>query len=666
MRHNLQAVLTQIGLVCLMALAATSVSFAQSDLTEEADALFDRGGYAEAINDYIQAYAKIKDITDKGYAAFMAGESFRLMLDPASAEEWYDKAIGLKYYKDEVDVFLHYGDIMLTQQEFDEAIEWYMTYKENGGDPGVADSRIMIAEEGAFNLDEPPSRYIVENLILLNSGSYDFGLGFASKKSDEVVFASSRESSTGSGEDPITGESFMDLFRAEQDKKGRWSTPEPLNNTVNTDSNEGTVTFDKKFKTMYFTRCTNAGKSNLACDIFKSSVMGTRMGPAEPLNIIDRVENDSSQVGHPCITPDDLHLLFSSDMPGGHGGKDLWYITYDKKKDSWSDPTNLGAGINTADDEMFPHVRFDGSLYFASNGHIGMGGLDIFKAEAGSAPMTFGEPEVLAYPLNSSSDDFGIVFYTDEDRGILTSNRPGGKGKDDLYSFRMPELEFCYRANIYDYDTGVPLMGDVTVQGSDGQSWQLKADGDGAVELCEKEISKENSYNVDVAMTSYIGTGDRFSTAGLMESTTFAREYFLKEIFVEKEYPMPLVLYPFDEATLLITSNVNSKDSLDYLVDLMERNATFVIKLESHTDTRGVLDYNMELSQKRAQTCVDYLISNGISSDRLEAVGRGMTSPILLDSEINKMATEADKEAAHQLNRRTVFKIIRFDYLPGE
>lgn len=664
MPQTLQVVLSRMGVALLLTLSGTLSLLAQSDATAEADGHFERGGYFEASKEYIKAYPRIKDdIEEKARCAYMVGECFRLMLTPGDAEEWYDKAIGLRYGQDHPEVYLHYGEVMLMQQEFDEAIEWFQSYEENGGDPSVAQARIKQADDDALALDEPPSRYLVQNLLLLNSDAYDFGAGYASKKSDEVVFASSRESATGSGEDPITGQSFMDLFRAEQDKKGRWSTPEPLNNTVNTPSNEGTVTFDKKFKTMFFTRCIVENDNNYACDIYRSSVMGTRMGPSELVDLVNREVNDSSQVGHPAMSPEGDYLFFASDMPGGQGGKDIWYVKYDDREDTFGEPVNLGAGINTPEDDMFPAMRFDGALYFASNGHGGLGGLDIVRAMPLEGEMQFEEVEVLPYPLNSSADDFGIIFCEEEDRGIFTSGRPGGKGKDDLYSFELPAIEFCFRANVYDYDTGIPLMGSVTVMGSDGNSWELTADADGGVSLCEEEIQKNTTYTVEVKNEGYIGTGDKFSTVGLTESTTMAREYFLKEI-TEKEYPMPLVLYPFNQADLLINDEVNSADSLNYLYDLLELNETFVIQLEAHTDSRGGNASNMELSQRRAQTCVDYLIGKGIDAERLVAVGRGEEQLLITDAEIAAMATEEEKEAAHQKNRRTVFRILRFDYVP--
>lgn len=662
MHNYLRAFMNRMGMTCLLFTMSLGVAFSQTNFSAEADAAYARGGFHTAAQEYIKAYAKIKGIEEKGRVAFMTGECFRMMLDPGAAEEWYDKAIGLRFGDENPLVYLNYGEIMSAQQEFDEAIEWYMTYQENGGDSGVAESKIVAADNDALAMDEPPSRYAVENILLLNSDSYDFGAGFSSKKSDQIVFSSSRESSAGSGEDPVTGQSFMDLFQSEQDKKDRWSTPEPLNSTINTSSNEGTMTFDKKYKRMYFTRCVSDDNNSFACDVYRADAMGNKFGPSEVVELINRDENDSSQVGHPAFTIDNDYMMFVSDMAGGYGGKDIWYVSYDEKEDSFGPPQNMGPKINTMGDEMFPSMRFDGALYYSSTTLGEMGGLDIVRAMPTDKPMEFEPAEAMPYPLNSSSDDFALIFADDEDRGIFTSSRPGGKGKDDLYSFRLPNMNYCFRANVYDYDTGMPLMSSVVVNSSKGDSWSMTADVDGSISLCDEEIKGSTTYGVDVQLEGYIGTGDRFSTVGLTESTTFAREYFLKEVVLNEEYSMPLVLYPFNEDELLVNAEVNSSDSLSYLLDIMERNETFVIQLESHTDSRGENGYNKELSQRRAQTCVDYLVSRGIQRDRLVAVGHGEGMLLISDTEINGMKSEEEKERGHQANRRTVFRILRFDY----
>lgn len=664
-KTNTLATASRIFLLLTLFLGATA-SFGQSKFTADADRAYELGAYSQAAKEYLAAYARLKGLEDKGAVMFKVGECYRLMLDPAGAEEYYNKAIGFRFYKENPDVFLRYAEVLVAQNKFTDAIAKLNEYKEKGGDASIAANRIKEAEAAAIRLDEPPSRYVLEQVAALNSAQFDYAPLWSSRKGDEILFSSSRPSSAGSGEDPITGEPFMDMFKAERDRKGKWSTPVPVNNTVNTTSSEGGACFDSKFQTLYFTRCVYEGKSNFACDVFYSRRSGKDFGPSEPMNLIDRMVDDSSQVGHPTLTPDDRFMIFTSDMPGGYGGKDLYYIQYDDKADSWSKPKNLGPKINTNGDEMFPFVRANGTLYFSSTAHGSTGGLDIYYCES-TGEMSFGDVRTLPAPLNSPADDFGIIFEGEKDQGFLTSNRPGGKGKDDIYEFKMPPLEFKYLSTVYDYDTATPLANaKITVQGTDGGSYQLTTDGNGGVSLTEGEIVAESSYSVDVSLDGYIGTGDQFSTLNLTESTTFAREYFLKEIKLGVEYDLPLVLYPFNKWELLINEEVNSADSLNYLLDIMQRNPNFVVELDAHTDTRGSDRDNQILSQKRAETCVNYLVDKGISPDRLVAKGLGETQPKISDAQINAMATEEEKEAAHQKNRRTVFQILRYDYVPKE
>lgn len=665
MQSYLQVIIARLVVCSVFVFGAVSGTFSQ-ELYEEADRAFERRGYFEASSDYVAAYGKVKsDLELKAYCAFQAGECFRLMHNPMGATEWYDKALGLRYAKTNPRIYLLYGDALRDQEDFYTAMEWYEKFGE-AGDRSFADARIEAADIAALALEEPPSRFIVEPMITVNSPSYDFAPVYASKKSNVLVFASSRESSAGTGEDPITGESFMDLFTTTQDKKGRWSEPEPLGNTISTVDNEGAASYDKKFKTIYFTRCVDQDGSNLACDIYWAPVIGKQFGASQPLFLVDRETDDSTQIGHPALTKDGKFMVFASDLPGGQGGKDLWFSKFDKDAETWSLPQNLGSEINTSGDEMFPSFRANGSLYFSSNGHAGLGGFDLCFAEQREGEMAFSEVTTLLYPLNSSGDELGIIFKGQTNSGIFSSNRKGGKGQDDLYEFRLPPMEFCYKAYVYDYDTGMPVGGaSITLQSSVGEVNSYTADGDGAVELCDGEIEEGVSYDVDVKNEGFIGTGDRFSSIGLTESTTFAREYFLKEIILEKEYDMPLVLYPLGSADLLVNEEVNSTDSLSYLVDLLQRNENLVIQLEAHTDSRGTNSSNKVLSQRRAETCVNFLVDQGISLDRLVPFGHGEDKLIVTDSQIAKMP-ESERENAHQVNRRTVFKIIRFDYVPTE
>jgi len=658
----------QLALCLLFALVSSLASFGQNAQMEAANTEFSNGGYFQAAELYKQAYDKLKKKGDRGsigLALFQIGECYRMMTDHAAAVEWYDKAVTARYHNENPYVYFYWAESLAELGKFDDAISMYNKFIGEGGDKALAQGRIDDCKRAALDIETPPTRYIVENEVQLNTSNFDFSTTFSEKKDDEIVFSSSRSGASGSDADPKTGESFMDLFTAKRDKKGKWSSPVPLNNTVNTTSNEGAACFDDKKSEMYFTRCIYEKDDRFGCDIYIAKKSGQNYQTAELIPLIDRTIDDTSHVGHPFLTSDEQYLLFASNMHGGYGGRDIYYVQYDKKNKSWGKPKNAGPSINTTGDEMFPYIHADGSLYFSSNSHGSLGGLDIYKAPK-TGEMTWGKPENLQYPINSSADDFSIIFEKDKDQGFFTSNRPGGKGKDDIWSFKLPPVEFCLKATVYDYDTGVPIPdAKVVVSGSDGSSYELKSDGNGGISLCDGQIIAETNYTVDVSKTGYLGTGDQFSTIGLTESTTFAREYFLQEIIIgTAEYKIPLVLYPYDQATLLVDETTNSKDSLNYLFDILVKNPTLVIQLEAHTDTRGKDKYNLDLSDRRAKTCVEYLISKGVASERMVPKGKGETVPKITDKQIDAMKTNEEKEAAHQVNRRTVFTVLRNDYVP--
>jgi len=379
-------------------------------------------------------------------------------------------------------------------------------------------------------------------------------------------------------------------------------------------------------------------------------------------------------------------LIFASNLPGGKGGMDLWYSSYDKKNDQWGAPKNLG-NINTVGDEMFPWME-DNTLYFSSNTIPGLGGFDIFKSTKGE-DMSFSAPTNLGHPINSSSDDFALIIdrsakklYNVEYAGFFTSNRPGGKGKDDIYQFKDVPVLFTMQGYVYDDKTGNPVEGaNVMVKSTDGSEYKLTTDKSGAFNLDNTQVLADNTYMVDVDKTDYIGIqGDRFSTRNLKENTNFAKEYFIQPIEKDVEYHMPSVQYPYNKTELLVNESVNSQDSLNYLFDLLAKNKTWKIQLEAHTDVRGSVEANQALSDGRAKTCYDYLVSKGIDGRRIVPVGKGEAQPITLKKDqatfkagdilteefIGQLSTNEDKEVAHQLNRRTVFRILATDFDPNK
>ncbi|MFM7729696.1 MAG: OmpA family protein [Flavobacteriales bacterium] len=682
-----------------VALCMAIVFHAQS-ATKKADQQFENKAYYEAAKLYQNAEPSAKNLEDKARIFFQLGECYRLVNDYQNSLQWYEKAITAQYDKTNVEVYFNYGQSLLEMGKWDESVAQFNKYKNKGGEKSKADMKIKAAQDAATK-KASKTKIVVENQAELNSPFFDYAMTYSSKKSDQIVFTTSRQETVGSFVDPITGESFMDLFYSEKaptkkDKEcmegPKWQVPKPLEGDINSMNNEGACTFNKDFSEVFYTFCKyESDKAWFACDIMHARKQGEKWIEVTNLNLIDRSVDDTSVVGHPFLTADEKYLLFASDMAGGKGGKDLWYVTYDAKTGSIGKPVNMSS-VNTRGDELFPYISDDGTLYFASNGHPGMGGLDIYKA-AKSGDMQFAGATAMDYPINTSSNDFGLIMEPKKSgcsivSGFFTSDRPGGKGKDDIYRFSEPPIELTLTIDVYDQDNGQTINGaSVTLTGtsSSGDPINVKVttDGNGGCSFDKSQILPNYTYSIEVQKEKYLAKIEKLSTVGFSTSTNFAREIFLIPIpdiaQGGKSLEMPEVRYDFAKFSLQVNAEVNSKDSLNYLYDILVANPTIVVELESHTDTRGGDKENMTLSQNRSKSCVDYLVKEkGIDPNRIVAVGKGETTARVLqrdmgafkkgdtltDDFINKLATEELRERAHQLNRRTMFRIIRTDYVP--
>lgn len=662
----------------LILLFMANVSLGQKDLTEEADLIYRTGSYYAAVDAYKKAYSKEKKLDEKARILFRIGESYRLIQDHAQAEVWYQKAEAAEYKKPEL--LIGWGDVLRAQGRYDDAIAKYRAAmdKASGKDKERAEIGIQSCEK-AVVMQKKAARYMVTNEVQLNSKYYDFSLIYADKKLESILFTSSRPGAAGNTVDEIYGESFSDIYRSERDNKGKWSTPIPLGESINSPANEGSASMDSKFSQLYFTRCGYDKKKPLGCQIWTARAQGQDWAMPE---LLDFGIDDTTSAGHP-VAIDDETIIFSTDMYGGKGGKDLWVIKYDKKAKIWGPATNLGDEINTHGNEMFPYLHQNGDLYFASDGHVGMGGLDIFKCEMKGESvdeLRWGSPVNIGAPINSASNDFAIIWEEDKDRGFFSSDRPGGKGGDDIYSFMMPPLIFKLEGTVTDVDTKEPLGNvKVSLMGTDGSIGEVKTDPTGhyAFETRENEeryILENTSYTIEVSAVAepasnghkYLGAKGQETTVGLEQSTAFIKDFALLCADCDKEIKMPLVLYELAKWDLLVNDEINSKDSLEYLYSILTENPTIIIELAAHTDTRGSDKSNQILSQKRAETCVNYLIERGIDPERMVPVGYGESRPIVSDEQIAALPSEQEREAAHQKNRRTVFQVLSFDYIPKE
>ena len=663
---------------CLTAVFFISaVGISQKNFAKEADNAFMNESFYSAIELYKKAEVKEKKPAEKARINFQIAECYRHMIEPEQAQTFYNRCIMLKYDKDHPELYIYLADVLKEQGDYKAAQENYNNYL-------AVDANSSVAKEGAesckkaIEWTDDPTKHFIQNEIQINTDHYDYSSAWGDKKHETLIFSSSREGSTGDAVDLRTGESFMDLWATTRDNKGKWGEPMPLPATINTEDNEGASVLTKKGDILFFTRCPREKKTNIGCDIFYANKQGDGWKKAQKV-VLKPDGADSLSCGHPTIDMTGNLMIFASDLPGGQGGKDLWYTEFNKRDKVWGEPVNLGPTINTSGDEMFPHLTDKKMLYFSSTGHSGMGGLDIFKAEH-AADKTWENVENLKYPLNSAEHDFGIIFErgSDDRRGFFTSNRNGGKGKDDLYSFNLPDILFSLVVYVTNKDDNEPVPGvTVSLKGDDGSEVVRTTDAEGKL-VFEKEnkkrfINKETSYNLEVSKEEYLVATNTISTKGEEKSKRFLEEVFLQPVVDKKGKKIvidfPEVQYAYDKWDLLVDQRINSKDSLDYLFNTLTQNPKIVIELQAHTDCRGSSRYNKDLSQKRAQSCVDYLISKGIPAERMVPVGYGESTPRAEGLEcksIEKMGTKEEQEAAHQRNRRTQFRVLSSDYMAPE
>ena len=654
------------------------ISFAQKKSpAHAADELFERQQYYAAIDKYKKAFTKIKNNREeKNRITYRLADCYYYTENYRRAEGAYRKLVRFGWAKNHPEVLLHLADVLKIDGKYDEAIEQYKAYAERVPD----DPRGKLGAESAAKIQEwidNPSKYKITNVKKLNSREADFAPTFISDNYNEIVFTSTREGVTGKETDKWTGQNFSDLFTARQDRKGEWSTPVLLdkNKNINTKANEGAAQANSRFNTLYFTRCPQIPDKKTGCQIYTSRRIGRTWGKARRLVI--RGIDTTQTVGQPTLSSDELSLYFSSDRKGGAGGKDLWIAVRTSKNVPFGHPVNLGQNINTKGDEMFPFLRGDTALYFASNGHGGMGGLDIFVSKIDSSGH-WGKPVNLKYPINSTYDDFGIIFHPTESWGYLSSNRKGGRGKEDIYYFIEPPLEFTLSGTITD-DRTLFGVSNATVQliGSNGLTVKTITNNKGFYSFGKSQIKPNTTYEIKVSKDGYFNNIGRFTTAGVEFSKDFKKDIVLKPIS-KKPIVLPDILYDLNKWNL----KPQYQDSLQGLIQTLRENPNLVIELGSHTDSRDTKEYNDILSQKRARSVVDYLIIRGIDPKRLVAKGYGERVPRTLEKDIvkdgflfkkgttldeafiNSLPSKAEKEAAYALNRRTEFRVLRKDFVP--
>ena len=638
---------------------------AQKNYLKDADVAYDNHQYFNAIELYKQAYTKVKKADAKARILFRTGDAYQQINDLKGAETYYSKAIKAKY-PDPIAI-LNLADVLKAQQKYPEAIVEYNNYKKEmpsdvRGENGVKSCELSQQWKDAKNT--PETRLKVDNMALINSKESDFSPAYSDKKYTSLIFTSTRQGATGAI-DITNGQNHSDLYEAKLDKNGKWSTPAPLVAALVSKMNEASVSVSKKGDVMFMTRCPEAKGKSLKCQLYVCKKQGPSWAEPEllPFNV------DSVSFAHPAINVAGDVLYFTSKLAGGYGGKDIWMSTFNKKDKAWGQPVNLGPSVNTAGDEMYPYMADDDkTLYFSSNYHLGMGGLDIFKAEKAADGKFTKAPENLKSPMNSAGDDFGIIFEGKKIKGYFSSNREGGKGSDDIYSFILPPLNFNLTGTVVSDENNEPVLNAlIHLKGSSGDMYEFKTTADGKYNFKLKEnTSYEVTVATDKSTTSktftlgFLANKDmgKLTTVDENESKDFVKDFALTP--VKAEIRFPAVLYELGKADL----KPESKDSLNFLYQTLMDNPSIVIELQAHTDSRGNDAKNQLLSDARAKSCVDYLnIEKKIPLDRLKSKGWGEKKLLIKDVVINKAKTKEEKEALHQKNRRTVFRIVNWDYV---
>jgi len=523
----------------------------------------------------------------------------------------------------------------------------------------------LIAAKNASRIKEEGSRYNVKKMDIFNSRRAEYSPMLYGDSYDQLYFTSTRNEAMGDEVSGITGTKAGDLFYSEKDDKGKWSKPEAVNGGINTNYDEGTCCFSPDGREMYLTQCTTSPSYPRYAQIVKSDRSDAAWGKTTPITL---TADSLSSFAHPAISPNGEWLYFTSDMPGGKGGLDIWRVRITPS--GFGGVENLGEPINTAGDEEFPTFRPNGDLYFSSNGHSGLGGLDIFIAKVGKDHRYhLSHP---GYPLNSQGDDFGMTFEGPYNRGFFSSNRGDGRGWDHIYSFENPEITQTVKGWVYEMDGYELPAAQVYCIGDDGTNERITLRSDGSF---TKILSPGVTYLFMATCKGYLNHQEEVKALSApKESTDSTLQFALANISAPTL--IDNIFYDFNKATL----RNSSRTALDHLVGLLKENGNITIELSAHCDYIGSAEYNKRLSQRRAEAVVAYLIQNGIAADRLTPVGYGKEKPktikkkltekyswlkegdVLTPEFIQNLKDKSKQEICNQLNRRTEFTVLRTTY----
>ena len=621
------------------------------------------GEYYDAADQFKQAYTKTppKERENRGKLALKMARCYNKINSTPKAMNAYRNAI--RYNQASLDDRLAYARLLLKNGEYKQAEKEFKILVDSMPDNILAQNGLKSAQM-APSWKKGGSRYQVKKMDVFTSRRADYSPMLLGDEYEQIYFTSTRNDAQGDELSGITGTKAGDIFYSEKDDKGKWSRPEAIATGLNTDYDEGSCCFTPDGKEMYLTQCVTDPASPRFAQIVTSSRSDAAWGKVQKLEITQDI---LSTYAHPAISPDGEWLYFVSDMPGGMGGYDIWRVRITPS--GLGGVENLGSPINTPGDEMFPTFRPNGDLYFSSNGHIGMGGLDIYIARIDEKTQQY-KIEHPGYPLNSEADDFGMTFEGPHNRGFFSSNRKDGRGYDHIYSFNNPEIVTTMKGWVYEKDGYELPAAQVMVVGNDGTYRKLPVKSDGSFTL---PIHPEVDYLVMASCKGFLNHKEELRIDSAKES----KEYVLQFPLASISAPVLIdnIFYDFDKATLTPAST----QALDKLVALLKENSHVTIELSAHCDYKGNSEYNKRLSQRRAQSVVDYLIAHGIEKDRLTPVGYGKERPKAIRRKLTEKypwlkeddvltqdfilkQTREHQEICNQQNRRTEFKVLRTTY----
>ena len=649
-------------IVCLL-LTAVAAGCRTPKLSE-ADAQFQRGEYYDASVTYKKVYNKLRkkeERPQRGEVAFKMGRCYRLLNMSARASAAFQNALRYEYPDSTTHFML--AQALHADGKYAAALRSYDKYLEFCPD----DSLAINCAEGCRTAQEiraRGSRYVVKQAKLFNSRRADFCPMYLGADCDQIYYTSTTEKATGDKKGEITGMKNADVFFSKKNEKGEWERPEPVEGELNTEFDEGIVAFSPDAQTMYLTKARRELNAPTSVEIYTSTRSDAKWSAPVKFEI---TADTLSTFGHPAVSPDGEYLYFVSDMPGGYGGKDIWRISLKERQGSL---VNLGPDINTEGNDDFPYVRSDGSLYFSSDGHPGMGGLDIFRATAVGDPADLRwKVENMGFPINSAGDDFGITFGKGED-GFFSSNRGDARGYDHIYSFEYDPVRITIEGLVMDKDEEPVKNAIIRIVGNDGSNQKEVARDDGSFSFA---LQRGVKYVMLAGAKGYLNQKQEFASDSTMEDANYWVEFILPSI--SKPSVVENIFYDYDKADL----RPESKTALNELIAVLHDNPNVTIEMASHTDRWGSDAYNINLSERRAKSVVDYLVENGISRDRLQPHGYGKSRPKtvtkriarlypqfkegdILTEEFIKTLSEEDQQAADQINRRTEFSVLSLTY----